>query len=91
LFGYATPGHGFWRKDDYRTYNDVFELLIVDPPAASPYVPGAQKSFGAITLDDENKFTAQVVAEYFNSSGTSYLTKYIDVVRTRLNDSQTEP
>jgi hypothetical protein len=91
LFGYDTPGHGRWRKTDYRTYNDVFELLIVDPPATSPYVPGTQKSFGAITLDDENNFTAQVVTEYFNSSDTIYLTKCSDVVGKRLNDSQTEP
>jgi len=91
LFGYDTPGHGYWRKTGYRTYNDVFEILIVDPPTTSPYVPGTLKSFGAITLDDENKFTAQIVAEYFNSSGTIYLTKCIDVVGTRLNDSQTEP
>jgi hypothetical protein len=91
LFGYDTPGHGYWWQTDYRTYKDVFEILIVDPPATSPYVPGTLKSFGAITLDDENKFTASIVAEYFNSSGTIYSTKCIDVVATRLNDSQTEP
>jgi hypothetical protein len=91
LFGYDTPGHGYWWKTDYRTYKDVFEILIVDPPATSPFVPGTLKSFGAITLDDENKFTAQVVAEYFKSSGTIYSTRCSDVVGTRLNDSQTEP
>ena len=52
---------------------------------------GTQKTFATITLRDENKFTAQVVAEYFNSSGASYLTKCIDVVGTSLDDSQTEP
>jgi hypothetical protein len=91
LFGYDTPGHGSWWKTGDRTYNDVFEILIVDPPATSPYVPGTLKSFGAITLDDEDKFTAQIVAEYFNSSGTIYLTKCIDVAAKRLNDSQSEP
>lgn len=91
LFGYDTPGHGFWWKTDDRTYKDVFELLIVDPPTTSPYVPGTQKGFATIALGDENDFTAQVMAEYFNSSGTIYLTKCLDVVGTRLNDSQTEP
>ena len=52
---------------------------------------GTQKTFATITLDDENNFTAQIVAEYFNSSGAIYLTKCIDVVGTRLNDSRTEP
>ena len=91
LFGYDTPGHGYWWKTGDDTYKDVVEILIVDPPATSPFVPGTLKSFGAITLDDENKFTASIVAEYFNSSGTIYSTKCIDVVATRLNDSQTEP
>ncbi len=91
LFGYDTPGHGYWWKTDDRTYGDVFEALIVDPPTTSPYVPGTLKSFGAIALDDENGFTAQVMSEYFNSSGAIYLTKCIDVVGTRLNDSLTEP
>lgn len=91
LFGYDTPGHGFWWKTDDRTYKDVFEILIVDPPATSPYVPGTQKGFATITLDDENDLTAQVMAEYFDSSDTIYSTKCIDVVGTRLNDSQTEP
>lgn len=91
LFGYDTPGQGYWWKIDEHTYKDVFEVLIVDPPTTSPFVPGTQKAFGTIALDDENDFKAQVVAEYFNSSGTIYLTKCIDVVGTRLNDSQTEP
>ncbi|HUN61806.1 MAG TPA: hypothetical protein VMU53_07445 [Candidatus Sulfotelmatobacter sp.] len=91
LFGYETPGHGYWWKTDDRTYKDVFELLIVAPPATSQYVAGTQKSFANITLDDENDFTAQVMAEYFNASGTVYLTKCIDVAGTRLNDSQTQP
>jgi hypothetical protein len=91
LFGYDTPGHGFWWKIGDHTYRDVFEILIVDPPAASPFVPGTLKSFGAITLDNENKFTAQVMAEYFNSSGTVYSTRCSDVAGTRLNDSLTEP
>jgi hypothetical protein len=91
LFGYDTPGHGFWWKTDDRTYKDVFELLIVDPPATSPYVAGTQKSFANITLSDENDFTAQVMAEYFNASGAIYLTKCLDVAGTRMNDSQTEP
>lgn len=91
LFGYDTPGHGFWWKTEDGTYKDVFELLIVDPPTTSPYVPGTQKGFATIALDDENSFAAQVMAEYFNSSGTIYLTKCIDVVGARLNDSQTEP
>ena len=89
LFGYDTPGHGFWWRTDDHTYQDVFEVLIVDPP--SPYVPGTQKGFATITLGDENDFTAQVTAEYFDSSDTIYSTKCIDVVGTRLNDSQTEP
>jgi hypothetical protein len=91
LFGYDTPGHGLWWKTGDHTYKDVFEILIVDPPAASPFVPGTLKSFGAITLDDENKFTAQVVAEYFNSPGAVYSTRCSDVAGTRLNDSMTEP
>lgn len=91
LFGYDTPGHGYWRKTGDGTYKDVFELLIVDPPAASPYVSGTQKGFANIKLDRENDFTAEVVAEYFNTSGTIYLTKCIDVAGTRLNDSPTEP
>jgi hypothetical protein len=91
LFGYDTPGHGYWLKTGRDTYRDVVEFLIVDPPATSPYVAGTQKSFGSITLDDENDFTAQVMAEYFNASGTIYLTKCIDVAGRRLNDSQTEP
>ncbi len=52
---------------------------------------GTQKGFATITLDDGNNFTAQVVAEYFDSSSTIYLTKCIDVVGTRLNGSQPEP
>ena len=91
LFGYDTPGHGTWWKIDRQTYRDVFELLIVDPPATSPYVPGTQKTFGAITLVDENDLRAQVLAIYFNSSDTVYLTKCSTVVGTRLNDSLTEP
>ncbi len=91
LFAYDTPGHGFWWRTDDRTYKDVFEVLIVDPPATSPYVPGTQKGFATIALNDENDFTAQVVAEYFNSSGDIYLTKCIEVVGTRMNDSETEP
>jgi hypothetical protein len=91
LFGYDTPGHGSWWKTSDHTYRDVFEILIVDPPAASPFVPGTLKSFGAITLDDENNFTAQVVAEYFDDLGTVYSTRCSDVAGTRLNDSQTEP
>jgi hypothetical protein len=51
---------------------------------------GTQKAFATISLDNENDFTAQVMAEYFNSSGTIYLTKRIDMVGTRLNDSLTE-
>ena len=91
LFGYDTPGHGYWWKTGRDTYKDVVELLIVDPPTTSPYVPGTQKYFGSITLDDENDLKAQVMSLYFNSSGTVYLTKCTDVVGTRLNDSQTEP
>jgi hypothetical protein len=91
LFGYDTPGHGFWWKTDDGNYKDVFELLIVDPPATSPYVPGTQKGFATIALDDENNFTAQVMAEFFDASGTIYLTKCLGVTATRLNDSQTEP
>jgi hypothetical protein len=91
LFGYDTPGHGFWWKTDDGNYKDVFELLIVDPPATSPYVAGTQKGFASIALDDENNFTAQVMAEYFNASGTIYLTKCIDVTATRLNDNPNEP
>jgi hypothetical protein len=91
LFGYDTDGHGSWWKTGRDTYKDVVELLIVDPPATSPYLPGTQKYFGNITLDDENDLKAQVTSLYFNSSGTVYLTKCTDVVGTRLNDSQTEP
>ncbi len=91
LFRYDTPGHGFWWKTGDRTYKDVFEVLIVDPPATTPYVAGTQKGFASITLDDGNDFSAQVVAEYFNSSGAIYLTKCVDVAGTRINDSQTEP
>jgi hypothetical protein len=91
LFGYDTPGHGYWWKTGEDTYKDVVELLIVDPPATSPYVSGTQKYFGSITLVDEHELKAQVVSEYFNSSDTLYLTKCTDVVGTRLNDSQTEP
>jgi hypothetical protein len=89
LFGYATPGHGYWRKAEDGTYKDVFELLLVDPPA--PYVSGTQKGMATITPVNESSFTAQVVATYFDSSGTPYLTKCNDVAATRLNDSPTEP
>jgi hypothetical protein len=91
LFGYDTPGHGYWWKTGDQTYRDVFELLIVDLPTTSPYVPGTQKTFGAITLVDENDLRAQVMAIYFNSSSTVYLTKCSNVAGTRLNDSPTEP
>ena len=91
LFGYDTPGHGYWWKTDHDTYRDVFELLIVDPPTTSPYVPGTQKGFAAITLADENDFKAQLMSIYFNSSSTVYSTKCSDVAGTRLNDSPTEP
>ena len=91
LFGYDTPGHGYWWKINDRTYKDLFELLIVDPPTTSPYVPGTQKSLATITLVDQNALTAHVVSTYFNSSGAIYLTKCSDVVGTRLNDSPTEP
>ena len=91
LFGYDTPGHGYWWKTGGDTYRDVFELLIVDPPTTSPYVPGTQKGFAAITLDDENDFKAQLMSLYFNSSSTVYLTKCSNVVGTRMNDSPTEP
>ncbi len=91
LFGYDTPGHGYWWKTGHDTYRDVFELLIVDPPTTSPYVPGTQKGFATITLVDENDLRAQLMSIYFNSTGTVYLTKCSDVVGTRLNDSPTEP
>jgi hypothetical protein len=91
LFGYDTPGHGYWWKTGDDTYKDVVELLIVDPPTTSPYVPGTQKYFGSITLVDENNLKAQVMSLYFNSLGAVYLTKCTDVVGTRLNDSPIEP
>jgi hypothetical protein len=91
LFGYDTPGHGYWWKTGADTYRDVFELLIVDPPTTSPYVPGTQKGFAAITLADENDFKAQLMSIYFNSSSTVYLTKCSNVAGTRMNDSPTEP
>jgi len=91
LFGYDTPGHGYWWKTGNDTYRDVFELLIVDPPTTSPYVPGTQKGFAAITLADENDLKAQLMAIFFNSSGTVYLTKCLTVAGTRMNDSPTEP
>jgi hypothetical protein len=91
LFGYNTPGHGYWWKTADDSYRDVVEILIVDPPATSPYVSGTQKYFGSITLVDENDLKAQVTSIYFNASGTVYLTKCTEVVGTRLNDSQTEP
>jgi len=91
LFGYDTPGHGYWWKTGHDTYRDVFELLIVDPPTTSPYVPGTQKGFATIKFDDENNFTAQLMSLYFNPSGTVYSTKCSDVAGTRLNDSPTEP
>ena len=91
LFGYDTPGHGYWWKTGDDTYRDVFELLIVDPPTTSPFVPGTQKGFAAITLVDENYLRAQLMAIYFNASGTAYLTKCLNVAGTRLNDSPTEP
>jgi hypothetical protein len=91
LFGYDTPGHGYWWKTGDDTYRDVFELLIVDPPTTSPYVPGTQKGFAAITLVDENDFKAQLMSLYFNSSSTVYLTKCSNVAGTRMNDSPTEP
>jgi hypothetical protein len=91
LFGYDTPGHGYWWKTGRDTYKDVVELLIVDPPTTSPYVPGTQKGFAAITLVDENDFKAQLMSLYFNSSSTVYLTKCSNVAGTRMNDSPTEP
>ena len=91
LFGYDTPGHGYWWKIGDDTYRDVFELLIVDPPTTSPYVPGTQKGFASITTADENDFTAQVMSLYFNSAGAVYLTKCSNVAGKRLNDSTTEP
>jgi hypothetical protein len=91
LFGFDTPGHGYWWKTGYRAYQDVVELLIVDPPTTTPYVSGTQKYFGSITLVDKNDLTAQVTSIYFDSTNTIYLTKCTDVVGTRLNDSQTEP
>jgi hypothetical protein len=91
LFGYDTPGHGYWWRTGADTYRDVFELLIVDPPTTSPFVPGTQKGFASITLVNENDFTAQLMAIYFNSSATVYLTKCSNVVGTRMNDSTTEP
>jgi hypothetical protein len=91
LFGYDTPGHGYWWKTGDDSYRDIFELLIVDPPTTSPYVPGTQKGFAAITLADENDLKAQLMSLYFNSSGTVYLTKCSTVAGTRMNDSPTEP
>ena len=91
LFEYDTPGHGSWWEAGDDTYRDVFELLIVDPPATSPYVPGTQKGFATITLVDENELQAQLMAIYFNVSSTVYLTKCSNIVGTRLNDSPTEP
>jgi hypothetical protein len=91
LFGYDTPGHGYWWKADDDTYRDVFELLIVNPPTTSPYVPGTQKTFATITLVDENNYTAEVTSIYFNSVGTVYLTKCSTLIGSRLNDSPTEP
>ena len=91
LFGYDTPGHGYWWKTGEGSYKDVVELLIVNPPTTSPYVAGTQKYFGSITLVDENDLKAEVMSLYFNSANTVYLTKCSDVVGTRLNDSQTEP
>jgi hypothetical protein len=91
LFGYDTPGHGYWWKTGDDTYRDVFELLIVDPPTTSPYVPGTQKGFGAITLVDKNDLRAQLMSIYFDSSDTVYSTKCSNIVGTRLNDSPTEP
>ena len=91
LFGYDTPGHGYWWKTGNDTYRDVFELLIVDPPTTSPYVAGTQKGFATITLVDENDLRAQLMALYFNAAGTVYLTKCSNIVGTRLNDSPTEP
>jgi hypothetical protein len=91
LFGYDTPGHGYWWRTGGDTYRDVFELLIVDPPTTSPYVPGTQKGFASITTADENDFTAQVMSLYFNSAGAVYLTKCSNVAGKRLNDSTTEP
>jgi hypothetical protein len=91
LFGFDTPGHGYWWKTGDDTYRDVFELLIVDPPTTSPYVPGTQKGFASITLADENDLKAQLMAIFFNSSGAVYLTKCLTVAGTRMNDSTTEP
>jgi hypothetical protein len=91
LFGFDTPGHGYWWKTGDDTYRDVFELLIVDPPTTSPYVPGTQKGFAAVTLADENDLKAQLMAIFFNSSGAVYLTKCLTVAGTRMNDSTTEP
>jgi hypothetical protein len=91
LFGYDTPGHGYWWKTGDDTYKDVVEILIVDPPATSPYVSGTQKYFGSITLVDEHELKAEVTSIYFNSSDTVYLTKCTDVAGKRLNDSPTEP
>src|ERR1700733_3535568 len=91
LFGYDTPGHGYWWKTGEDTYRDVFELLIASPPTTSPYVPGTQKGFGAITLVGENDLRAQLMSIYFNSSATVYLTKCTNIVGTRINDSPTEP
>jgi hypothetical protein len=91
LFGYDTPGHGYWWKTGNDAYRDVFELLIVDPPTTSPYVAGTQKGFASITLVDENDLKAQLMAIFFNSSGTVYLTKCLNVAGTRMNDSPTEP
>jgi hypothetical protein len=91
LFAYDTPGHGYWWRTDDQTYRDIFEILIVDPPATSPYFPGTQKGFASITLVDEKELRAELVAIYFNSSDTVYLTKCSNVVGTRLNDSATKP
>ena len=91
LFGYDTPGHGYWWKTGHDTFRDVFELLIVDPPATSPYVPGTQKGFASIKLVDEKELRAQLMSIYFNASGAVYLTKCSEVAGTRMNDSPTEP
>ena len=91
LFGYDTPGHGYWWKIGDDTYRDVFELLIVDPPTTSPYVPGTQKGFASIKLVDEKELRAQLMSIYFNASGAVYLTKCSEVAGTRMNDSPTEP
>jgi hypothetical protein len=85
--GQRTTSFGAWTYLGQHTFRHISEAFIVDSPAqplAMPVRRGRQRLIQMITVQNDLSFTSNAAVEFFDTSGTSYLTGCSTWVGTRM-------